>query len=306
MNVLVTGGAGFIGTALSKELKNRGHNITIIDLESKLSDFHLREFDCYGIDIREYKNLQVIKHRKLDVVYHLAAQTSGAISQEEPEMDVDTNVKGTLNICNFARENKINKIIFTSSMAVYGNKTEQISETSLVNPISNYGVSKVSGEFYIKLFEQYGIKHTIFRLFNVYGPGQDMTNLKQGMASIFLAQSITQNEIHITGSLKRYRDFVYIDDVVSALCMALNGQDGEVFNVGTGKKTTVEELIDIIFKINSKPYHLFSIKNIGGHDGDQYGTISNSNKLMALGWIPSVNLHEGIQKMYEYAMEVMR
>jgi len=305
-NILITGGAGFIGTALAKKLKSLGHIVVIVDLESKFTDIH-DEFDKYSLDIREYKNFDILKDKNFDYIFHLAAQTSSAISQEEPELDVDTNVKGTLNICNYARICKAKKIIFSSSMATYGDKEGQIKETDTQKPLSNYGVSKVAGEYYLNMYKQFGIKNTIFRLFNVYGPGQDMSNLRQGMASIFLAQSIASDTIKVTGSFDRYRDFIYINDVVNALIFGLNDKTNfEVYNVGSEKTTTVKELIDLIININDKPNNSFEIINIGSHEGDQFGSMADSSKLKAIGWNPSVSLENGMEQMYKYAKEVLR
>jgi len=304
-NILITGGAGFIGTALSKKLKELNYDVTIIDLEHKFTSIH-NEFDKYTLDITNYKNFNILKDKKYDFIFHLAAQTSSAISQEEPELDVDTNVKGTLNICNYARICKAKKIIFTSSMATYGDKEGKIKEDSSQTPLSNYGISKVSGELYIKMYKQFGIENTIFRLFNVYGPGQDMTNLKQGMASIFMAQSINSNIIKVTGSFDRYRDFIYIDDVVDSLILGLDDKlNSQVFNVGSGVATTVKELIDIILEVNDKKNEDFVVENIGSHEGDQFGSVSDSSQLLALGWKPKTTLLEGIENMYDYAKRVM-
>lgn len=147
--ILITGGAGFIGTALANRLKNLNHDVTIIDLEKKFTSLH-DGFDEYSLDIRNYENFKKIEHLEFDYIFHLAAQTASAISQEEPELDVDTNVT--------MQENA--KIIFTSS---YGNKEGKIKESDIQTPLSNYGVSKVAGEYYINMF---GIKSTIFRLWS--------------------------------------------------------------------------------------------------------------------------------------------
>ncbi|WP_324172639.1 NAD-dependent epimerase/dehydratase family protein [Sulfurimonas sp.] len=304
-NILISGGAGFIGTALAKKLLTLNYKITIIDLENKFSSIH-NEFDSYILDIIDYKNFEILKGKNYDIIFHLAAQTSSVISQEEPTLDVDTNVKGTLNICNFARECNAKKIVFASSMATYGNVEGKITEQSKQIPLSNYGVSKVSGEYYINMYNQFGIKNTIFRLFNVYGPGQDMSNLRQGMASIFMAQSITSNEIKVTGSFDRYRDFVYIDDVVEAIILGIDEKtDSSIYNVGSEKATTVAELLDLILEINDKPKGDFKVINIGSHDGDQFGSISDSSKLLELGWKADVSLLVGMKNMYMYAKKVL-
>lgn len=305
--ILITGGAGFIGTALANYLQSHtNHKITLLDLPRKFSKDHKKNFSCYEIDIRKSVKLNRLKNKHFDIIYHLAAQTSGAISHEKPELDVDTNVKGTLNICNYAKNHDCKKIIFSSSMAVYGNKTGKIKENTFLEPISNYGISKTAAEFYIKSLKENNIKFTIFRFFNVYGPGQNFFNMKQGMASIFMSQAIQGKTISVTGSLQRYRDFIYIDDVVSALVMAITRLDNETYNIGSEIKTKVSSLIKNIIACTDISYDKFTIKNIGGHAGDQFGTVANNKKLRAHGWKPKTNLLIGLKKMYADAKHILK
>ncbi len=304
MNILVMGGAGFLGTHLSHRLKEKGHNVIIIDLKGKFKQIHTDLFSCYECDIRKYEEFDKIKKEQdsINVIYHLAAQTSGRISQEEPELDVDTNVKGTLNVCRFAKEKKVKKIIFTSSMATYGNYNDEILESFVQRPVSNYGISKVCGEQYIRAYNQYDMNYTIYRLFNLFGPGQNLANLKQGMASVFMTQSILSNNIKVTGSLDRYRDFIHVEDVVEALILGLSSNtDNEVYNVGSSKKVTVSQLIDSILEVNDKESSDFIIENIGSHEGDQFGSIANIDKIRKLGWYPKKDFITGLREMYEDA-----
>jgi len=296
MKILVTGGAGFIGFALAKSLREDGHNITLLDFANRWTTYH-DSFKQYSADISDYSSLCNLDD-DFDMVFHLAAQSSGYISLIRPEEDADWNAKGTLNICNFCRSTGVKKIAYTSSMAIYG-EGDAIIETTPPNPISNYGVTKLAGELYIKVFHQYGLKHTIFRLFNTYGPDQDLSNLRQGMASIYLAQALSGNEIKVTGSFDRYRDCIYIDDVVAALKMSLKDDtDNEVYNVGTGIPTTVQDLIDVILDVHDTPSENFIVTNVGSHDGDQHGNYADSSKLQAIGWSPKTSLREGIKKFY--------
>ena len=294
--ILITGGAGFIGSALAYRLK-KNHEVHLLDREDnfKKKPF-LGVFPEHYADVRQH----LLLDQEFDFIFHLAAQTSGRISQEEPYLDLDTNIKGTFNICNYARYCKAKKIIYISSMAVYGEQQGPLEEERPLIPVSNYGASKASGELFVKMYEQFGIKNTIFRPFNVYGPGQDMTNLKQGMASIFMAQSILGDQIKVTGSLDRYRDFIYIDDVVEALVLGIEPRsDGEIYNVGCGAKTTVRELVDLSLKVNEKPSSSFTVTEENSHEGDQFGSISDNSKLKNLGWEDSIKLEEGLNKMYE-------
>tara|TARA_R110000824_G_scaffold60050_10_gene160900 strand:+ start:10123 stop:11022 length:900 start_codon:yes stop_codon:yes gene_type:complete len=296
MKILVTGGAGFIGFALAKSL-SKDHDVTLLDFDNRWADHHL-SFKRYSVDISKYSNLSDLD-RDFDMVFHLAAQSSGYISLVRSEDDADWNSKGTLNICNFCRETGVKKVVYTSSMAVYG-EGDNLTEAVPPNPISNYGVTKLAGELYIKVFSQYGLKHTIFRLFNTYGPDQDLTNLKQGMASIYLAQSLKGDEIKVTGSFDRYRDCIYIDDVVEALKLSMSEiTDDEIYNVGTGVPTTVSALIDMILEVHDRPSSEFTITNVGSHPGDQHGNYANSSKLQAIGWQPRTSLREGIEKFYQ-------
>ena len=295
MKILVTGGAGFIGFSLARKLKE-DHDVTLLDFDHRWKPHH-ESFKKYSADISDYSSLSNLD-QDFDMVFHLAAQSSGYISLVQPEDDADWNAKGTLNICNFCRSSGVKKIVYTSSMAVYG-EGNNIAEDVPPNPISNYGVTKLAGELYIKVFEQYGLQSTIFRLFNTYGPDQDLSNLRQGMASIYLAQALAGKHIKVTGALDRYRDCIYIDDVVGALEMSfLKTTDNKIYNVGTGKPTTVKELIDIILDVHDEPADSFKVENVGSHDGDQHGNYSNISKLRSIGWEPKYDLRTGIELFY--------
>ena len=183
-------------------------------------------------------------------------------------------------------------------MAVYGNG-DMLTEESPIDTLSHYAVSKLCGELYLKQYKQYGIDYTIYRLFNVYGYGQDMKNPNQGMASIYLAQAIKNGHVDVKGSFERYRDFVYIDDVVSALELGLDDKtNSEIYNVCTQKKTTVQNLLDVISDTITHGREPITYTNIGGYDGDQHGTTVDNSKLKSLGWDVTVDLNTGINNFY--------
>jgi UDP-glucose 4-epimerase len=179
-----------------------------------------------------------------------------------------------------------------------------VNERAILSPISFYGVGKIASEHYMKIYQEYGINSTSLRLFNVYGPGQNMHNLKQGMVSIFLAQALSSQKIHVKGDKTRFRDFVYIDDVVDAFLYANNSefQGYKVYNVCSARKTTIEELIKNMLKyIPNK----VQIKYEGSTPGDQFG-IYGDNSLIEkeLGWIPKYQLKEGMKIMIEWAKSI--
>ena len=184
-----------------------------------------------------------------NTIFHLAGQSSGEISFENPVDDLKKNTASTLNLINHGIEFKAKKIIFASSMSVYGNHKKKLKENLILKPLSCYGVSKLASENYLKIFSK-KIPYINLRMFNVYGPGQDLSNLKQGMVSIYLAQAIKKNKIIIKGSLNRVRDFIYIDDVVDVWLKTLSGRRilNKDFNVGTGNPTSIKKLISIIKK----------------------------------------------------------
>jgi UDP-glucose 4-epimerase len=222
----------------------------------------------------------------------------------EPHKDLDWNTRGTLNVCLFAKERGIKKIIYTSTMAVYGN-ADYSSESDEVNPLSNYGCSKLNGENYLKQFSyNYGIDYTIFRLFNTYGPGQDVKHIMKGVVSVFLSQVIKGNLLESTGTLDRYRDLTYIDDCVDALVLGMNPKlTDNTYNISNRKKTTIKDLIEKIIKVSDRPRDSFIIKNIGSHDGDQFGSTGDNSKLKSVGWEPKFSLEEGLKLFYNYAKE---
>ena len=281
MNILITGGSGFIGSHLISKLE-LNHNIINIDLIN-------------GGDITKYETFDKIS-QPIDVIYHLAAQPYGKGGELNPYLDLNTNTKGTLNVNLFAYKKNIKKIIYTSTMAVYGDNDNCI-ETDIPNPLSNYAVSKLFGEYSIK---KHHIPYTIFRLWNTYGPGQDLNNPHKGLVQAMCNQIVSSTDIKVTGSLDRYRDLIYIDDVIDALILGLdNNTNNEIYNVSTGKKTTINTLIQTIIKVinNNKQYN---IKNIGGHKGDQFGCVGNSTKLQNLGWTPNTDIRIGLKNFLHY------
>ena len=252
---LITGGAGFIGMAMAKRLLGDGHNVYVIDKDKceQYLDQDQSKIHRYQGDISNENTMSIVPDIKYDCVFHMAAQTSARISEESPELDMDSNLKGTYYVCKWIRENRPKRAVFTSSMAVYGAHGDNIDESYERNPVSVYGITKRSGEDFFRVLHTEGINVTVYRLFNVYGPGQDYTNLKQGMLSIFLTQALTSDAIRVTGRLDRYRDFVYIDDVLNALLIDdSNDKNLKVYNVGNGKAVTVKELCHLILQSTKK------------------------------------------------------
>ena len=293
---LITGGAGFIGSHLIKKLKKRKSKIFILDLKSKIFKNKKKLKGCTLIS-GNISNRKIFKkiNSKIDVVFHLAAKTSTAESQKKPLECKKTNINGTRNLCEWALKNKPKKIIFTSSMAVYGKISKNVNERKKLKPISVYGNTKKIGEETLLKIKNKGIQIIILRLFNVYGPQQDFLNLKQGMLSIYLYQIFKKQIVKVTGSLNRSRDLIFIDDVINALTLRFPKNDNIIANVGTGKPTKVIELIKKIFiqlKINFK---LDKIIKLREHRGDTFSSYANNNLLKSFSWTPKVSLQDGLK-----------
>ena len=295
-NCLITGGAGFIGGALARKLASEGNTVHVIDLPDKIrqADSWLSEMEVHPGDVSDPATFSMLPESTWDEVYHLAAQTSARVSEEQPLLDIDTNTKGALNICNWARRSRPGRVVFTSSMAVYGWSGDNIREDQNPKPVSVYGVTKLASENFFRILREDGIPTQVYRLFNVYGPGQDFFNLSQGMLSIYLAQALTKPEILVTGALDRYRDFVYVDDVVAAI--RLNAPEGSpwIMNVGNGRPVRVGELLEWIISSVAPWNPDVRVRQVESHRGDVFGNFANTDALKAAGWKPSTDLASGL------------
>lgn len=238
---------------------------------------------------------------KFDAIIHIAGQSSGEISFDDPIYDLHTNTQSTILLLKYALETGCKKFVYASSMSTYGDhKPPKCFESAEKVPKSFYAVGKLASENYMRIYSDMGIACTALRFFNVYGVGQNLDNLRQGMASIFLAMAIRNHRILVKGSKDRFRDFVYIDDVVNAVVKSLNRDKGyDVFNVCTGTPTTVENVIATI--IAELPYNV-EVTYSEGTPGDQFGIYGDFSKIRkSLGWTPAYSFEDGMKKMVEWA-----
>lgn len=282
-NILLTGVAGFIGSKIAQSLLQQGYTITGIDnlktgyLDNIPEQVNFVLGDCADPQIYKEKSLDGIY---FDTIIHFAGQSSGEISFDDPVQDLSDNCISTLNLLQFAKEISCKNFIFASSMSVYGKaQASPVNETHTTKPLSMYAVGKLASENYLRIFEQYGISSVSLRLFNTYGPGQNMSNLRQGMVSIYLAQALKNKNILIKGSSDRYRDFIYIDDVTRTVDHFVKNEiiGAEIYNVCTGSKTTVSTLIDTIKKtLGNKS---IPVEYAEATPGDQFGIIGDNTKL---------------------------
>jgi len=310
-NILVTGGAGFIGSCLASRLIDEGYNVVVIDNLSTGFESNIpQEAEFLKLDISKENFINKLPRIRFDYVFHLAAQSSGEISFEDPAYDVKTNVMGTLLLLSWAMERRVKRFVYTSSMSIYGDDQDlPVKETAPPRPLSFYGVGKLASEKYIDIFIKKDLPVTSLRLFNVYGPGQNMENLKQGMVSIYMAYIAKDEPILVKGSRDRFRDFIYIDDVVDAFVRAAFSEKAasKTFNVGAGKQTFVWQLLDEIIKAFGYKVGDYPIQFEGNTPGDQIGIYADISKIKRfLSWEPKVGLSDGIMRMVEWLKSIRK
>jgi len=305
--ILVTGGAGFIGSHLVQKLIDNGFKVMIVDSLKTTGGLIYINPKSYFVkgDILDSKTLKKIRKWKPKIIYHLAAQSGGETAYDNPKYDYLTNGYGTYLLSELAREIKVEQFIYTSSVAVYGsNVGTTISEKTKINPDSIYGISKYAGEmFLIQNLRNTKIKTIIFRIFNTYGPGEDLNYFKKGMVSIYCGYVWKKKPILVKGSINRFRNYQFIDDVISILFQSINNKKlkmKEIINLTSGKSTKVSELLKLILKEkNYKKYKI--IEKNKGTPGDSFGYhATNLYLLKKFNNFKFTSIKKGLEKYFKW------
>lgn len=304
---IVTGGAGFIGSHLCHRLLREGWSVVAVD---NLSSGHARNLPA-GVEFKwldltdEDAGLELPKEGA-DVVFHLASHVGQELSFERPLLDLKANAFSTMILLKWCLEHKVKQFIFASSMNVYGDPVHlPVTEATPVQPPSPYAVGKIASEYLCRIYQTLGVNTTSLRLFNVYGPMQDMRNMKQGMVSIYMAFVARKEPVLVRGSKDRFRDFISVHDVVDAFYRCVDERAyGKVYNVATGRKTHVWELLDKIVKAFGYEPGEYPITFGDPTPRDQFGIYGDSSLLQKeLGWTPRVALDDGLAEMAKWVKE---
>lgn len=304
MKVLVTGGAGFIGSHLVDRLVQEGHEVIIVDnlVTGKRRNIN-RAARFYKLDVQSWRLERVFRNERPNVVMHLAAQMDVRKSVEDPMFDAQVNILGTLNVLQQAVKHGVRKVVFSSSGgAIYGEQEiYPAPESHATRPMSPYGLSKLCGEQYLSYFQRSsGLQVVSLRYANVYGPRQDPEG-EAGVVAIFIQKMLNNEQAVINGNGRQTRDFVFVEDVVEAN-LAVMGQDTQgTYNVGTGVETSINDLFRILIQHTGS-----TCKEIHGpaKKGEQARSVIDSTKLRhELSWDPKADLSDGLKKTVEYFRE---
>lgn len=295
--ILVSGGAGFIGSNLVDSLIALGHQVVVLDnLFSGRKDYINPQARFYQVDIANQKEVaEIFSAENFSYVYHLAAQIDVRRSVDDPAFDNQVNVLGGLNILSNCLKYKVKKIFFTSSGgAIYGRPDKiPTAEDYPAYPLSPYGVSKLSFEKYLSYYHRvFGQEYIAFRLANVYGPRQYRGG-EAGVVSIFIDNAVNDRTSHIFGDGFQTRDYVFVSDVVSALLSGLDSEAIGEFNIGTGLE---KNLLDIILAIEAAQGKKMKLEYLPAKPGEErFSCLDCSRAKKVLNWSPRVELTEGIK-----------
>lgn len=303
--ILLTGGGGFIGGHLAHALLADGWAVDVADDLSTGSAANVpASAELLELDLGRLEAVAALPDRGYAAILHLAGQSSGEKSFDDPVRDLDANARSTVLLAQWAIDHGVPAVVQASSMGVYGQPDAlPVAEDTPPRPLSWYGASKLAGEHALAVAGRAGVRTVSLRMFSIYGPGQDLADLRQGMVSIYLAMLLRGDPVVVKGPLDRVRDLVYIDDCVAAWRAALEGEVTGPVNVGTGVGTSVRELLDgLIAQLGLPADH--PVVEAERTPGDQTALVADTTRARdALGWSATTTVQEGLGAMVNWARD---
>jgi UDP-glucose 4-epimerase len=305
--VLVTGGAGFIGSHVADAYLARGHQVTVLDnLCHGRREYVPDGANFVELDIRDPGTADLIRERRFDVINHHAAQMDVRVSVRDPRFDASVNIDGLLNLLEAAREAQVHKFLYVSSGGVVYGEPERrpTPETAPKLPESPYGVSKLTGEQYLYCYHRvYGMEYAALRYSNVYGPRQDPHG-EAGVVAIFSTRLLNREPLTVFGTGEQTRDYVFVRDVVAANLLLTDAAlpraqslDDRGFNVGTGHETSVVQLAEVLMRASGRSVE---VDHAPPRPGELQHSSLDAAKLRALGWEPRTGLQEGLSETFRW------
>ena len=299
--ILVTGGAGFIGSHVVDMFLSQGYEVAVLDnlLTGRRENVN-PEAQLFDVDLRDPRLGRIFSDEKPRFVCHHAAQASVQMSVREPLVDTDVNIVGSLHLLEQCRKNEVEKFIFASSGgAIYGEpESLPCDESHPIRPLVPYGASKAAVELYLPIYSDlFGLRYTILRYANVYGPRQDPYG-EAGVVAIFAGRMLKGVRTTVNGTGEQERDFVYVEDIARANLLCLEAGDGEAFNIGSGQGTSVNAIFGHLDKLTSN-----SLEPLYGppQEGEIFKIYLNADKAREqLNWEPRVSLEEGLSRTVDY------
>ena len=302
MRILVTGGAGFIGSNSAR----RPSDVVVVD---NLSEGHRDNVPQSATfvhqDLRDFAAVEsLFKEHRFDTVYHLAAHFANQKSVEDPQMDLEVNGQVTLRLLQLSQKYGVRKFVYSSSSCIYGATDAPMVESALPRPETPYGITKLLGEYYAQYFhDYYGMDTTVVRYFNVFGPGEYPGPYRNVVPKFFQA-ALSGQPLRITGTGDETRDFTYVDDAVDATLLAAEKTSGEIFNVGNGQSTSIRFLAESINALTPNPS---PIEYVPRRDWDHIAhRKADVSKLQALGFRPKTALADGLKKTHQWLQSIPR
>jgi UDP-glucose 4-epimerase len=300
MRAVITGGCGFIGSNLAAEVSKQMDVVVVDNLYSGKMENLEGNLEFAKGDILDFEFLKDI-FRDADVIFHLAAIVSVQESVGNPILTNEVNVRGTLNVLEAARITEVEKVVYSSSCAIYGDSYElPIKESTLPDPKSPYAASKLAAENYCRVYSKlYGLKNVVLRYFNVYGPKQDPFSDYAAVIPRFIIRALKGESLVIYGDGEQTRDFIYVKDVVRANILAMKRGEG-VYNIASGKETSIHELAELVTKLTGLAANPIYEEE---REGDIRHSAAEITKAREIGFFPIYSLEEGLKETIQYWRE---